>query len=85
MGAEAAVNIVFRKELAAAADPAQLRAELRGHYAEQLMHPYFAAERGLVDQVIDPAQTRSAIAGGLAMLADKRKSPPQRKHGNVPL
>jgi acetyl-CoA carboxylase carboxyltransferase component len=85
MGAEAAVNIVFRKELAAATDPAQLRADLRGHYAEELMHPYYAAERGLVDQIIDPAQTRSAIAGGLAMLADKRKSPPQRKHGNVPL
>jgi len=85
MGAEAAVNIVFRKELAAAADPAALRAELRAQYTEQLMHPYFAAERGLVDQVIDPAQTRSAIAGGLAMLRDKRKTAPQRKHGNVPL
>jgi propionyl-CoA carboxylase beta chain len=85
MGAEAAVNIVFRKELAGAEDPGPLRAELRAQYAEQLMHPYFAAERGLVDQVIDPAQTRSAIAGGLAMLADKRKSSPQRKHGNVPL
>jgi len=85
MGAEAAVDIIFRKELAAAADPARLRADLRAQYAEQLMHPYFAAERGLVDDIIDPAQTRSAIAGGLAMLRDKRKFPPQRKHGNVPL
>jgi acetyl-CoA carboxylase carboxyltransferase component len=49
------------------------------------MHPYFAAERGLVDEVIDPAQTRSAIAAGLAMLRGKRKFPSQRKHGNVPL
>jgi acetyl-CoA carboxylase carboxyltransferase component len=85
MGAEAAVDIVFRKELAAAPDPALLRADLRTQYTEQLMHPYFAAERGLVDDIIDPAHTRSAIAGGLAMLRDKRKFPPQRKHGNVPL
>lgn len=85
MGAEAAVNVIFRKELAAAADPSRMRAELRSQYAENLMHPYFAAERGLVDQVIDPAHTRSAVAAGLAMLRGKRKLPPQRKHGNVPL
>jgi acetyl-CoA carboxylase carboxyltransferase component len=85
MGAEAAVNIIFRKELAAAADPSMLRADLRTQYAEQLMHPYFAAERGLVDEIIDPAHTRSAIAAGLAMLRGKRKSPAQRKHGNVPM
>jgi acetyl-CoA carboxylase carboxyltransferase component len=85
MGADAAVGIIFRKELAAAADPAQLRADFCARYAEQLMHPYFAAERGLVDEVIDPAQTRSAIAAGLAMLRGKRKFPSQRKHGNVPL
>lgn len=85
MGADAAVNVIFRKELAAAGDPIQLRAELRAQYEDQLMHPYAAAERGLVDEVIDPAHTRSAIAAGLAMLRGKRKSPPQRKHGNVPL
>ena len=85
MGAEAAVNVIFRRELAASADPAQLRAELLAEYAGKLMHPYFAAERGLVDQVIDPAQTRSAIAAGLAMLRGKRRLQPQRKHGNVPL
>ena len=85
MGAEAAVNVIFRKDLAAAADPARLRSELVTEYADQLMHPYYAAERGLVDDVIDPAQTRSAVACGLAMLRSKRKLPPQRKHGNVPL
>jgi acetyl-CoA carboxylase carboxyltransferase component len=85
MGADAAVGIIFRKELAAAADPARLRADFRTRYAEEFMHPYFAAERGLVDEVIDPAQTRSAIAAGLAMLRGKRKFPSQRKHGNVPL
>jgi acetyl-CoA carboxylase carboxyltransferase component len=85
MGAAAAVNVIFRKDLAAAADPARLRSELTAEYVEQLMHPYYAAERGLVDDVIDPAQTRSAVASGLAMLRNKRKPPPQRKHGNVPL
>ncbi|WP_203982919.1 acyl-CoA carboxylase subunit beta [Sphaerisporangium rufum] len=85
MGAEGAVNVIFRKELAAAADPARLRAELVEEYAEQLMHPHYAAERGLVDDVIDPVQTRAAVARGLAMLRNKRKPTPQRKHGNVPL
>ncbi|XVV07916.1 acyl-CoA carboxylase subunit beta [Actinosynnema sp. CA-248983] len=85
MGAEGAVNVIFRKELAAAADPAQLRAELLAEYSEQLVHPYYAAERGLVDDVIDPAQTRAAVARGLAMLRDKRRQPAARKHGNVPL
>ncbi|WP_169944100.1 acyl-CoA carboxylase subunit beta [Microbispora sp. H11081] len=85
MGAEGAVNVVFRRELAAATDPAGLRAELLARYAGELVHPQYAAERGLVDDVIDPAQTRSAVARGLAMLRDKRKPGAQRKHGNVPL
>jgi acetyl-CoA carboxylase carboxyltransferase component len=85
MGAEGAVNVLFRKELATAADPAGLRAELVAEYSEQLMHPHYAAERGLVDDVIDPAQTRAAVARGLAMLRTKRKLGPHRKHGNVPL
>ncbi|MGK5552259.1 acyl-CoA carboxylase subunit beta [Actinomadura kijaniata] len=85
MGAEGAVNVVFRKELAASADPEALRAELVAEYTDQLTHPYHAAERGYVDEVIDPAQTRSAIARGLAMLRDKRAEPPRRKHGNIPL
>jgi len=85
MGAEGAVNVIFRKELAAAADPGALRTELITEYTEQLVHPYYAAERGLVDDVIDPAQTRAAVARGLAMLRTKRESPPRRKHGNAPL
>lgn len=85
MGAEGAVNVLFRKELAAAADPVALRSELLREYAERLMNPYYAAERGLVDDVIDPAQTRAAVARGLAMLRDKRVLAPQRKHGNAPL
>ncbi|MBB5630260.1 acetyl-CoA carboxylase carboxyltransferase component [Sphaerisporangium krabiense] len=85
MGAEGAVNVIFRKELAASMDPARLRAELVAEYTEQLMHPHYAAERGLVDDVIDPVQTRAAVARGLAMLRNKRRPAPQRKHGNVPL
>ncbi|MFI9812506.1 acyl-CoA carboxylase subunit beta [Saccharothrix variisporea] len=85
MGAEAAVNVVHRKELAAAADPDELRAVLTAKYTEELVHPYYAAERGLVDDVIDPAETRSAVARGLAVLRDKRRRVPARKHGNVPL
>ncbi|MDL4820300.1 acyl-CoA carboxylase subunit beta [Actinomadura opuntiae] len=85
MGAEAAVNVVHRRELAAAADPGALRTVLTTRYAERLMHPYFAAERGLVDDVIDPADTRAAVARGLAMLRTKREIPEPRKHGNIPL
>jgi acetyl-CoA carboxylase carboxyltransferase component len=85
MGAEGAVNVLFRKELSGAADPDALRAELVAEYAGQLMHPYYAAERGLVDDVIDPVQTRAAVARGLGMLREKRRSQPRRKHGNTPL
>jgi acetyl-CoA carboxylase carboxyltransferase component len=85
MGAEGAVNVIHRRDLAAAADPGRLRVELAAEYADRLMHPYYAAERGLVDDVIDPVETRAAVARGLAMLRDKRKQTPQRKHGNVPL
>jgi len=85
MGAQGAVDILFRKELAAAADPERLSADLRAEYADQLTHPYYAAERGLIDDVIDPAKTRSAVARSLAMLRTKRKQAPRRKHGNIPL
>ncbi|WP_092528542.1 acyl-CoA carboxylase subunit beta [Amycolatopsis arida] len=85
MGAQGAVDVLFRRDLAAAADPERLRRELVAEYTEQLMHPHYAAERGLVDDVIDPAHTRAAVAGGLAMLRDKRVQGPRRKHGNVPL
>ena len=85
MGAEGAVNVIFRKEIAAADDPDALREELVAEYTEQLVHPYYAAERGLVDDVIDPGDTRAAIARGLAMLRTKRAALPAKKHGNAPL
>jgi acetyl-CoA carboxylase carboxyltransferase component len=85
MGAEGAANIIFRREIAAAPDPERRRQELIQSYTEDLMHPLAAAERGLVDDVIDPADTRSALIRGLRLLRGKRAVLPSRKHGNVPL
>ncbi len=85
MGAEGAVNVLYRKELAAAADPVSARAALIDQYTAELVDPYYAAERGYVDDVIDPAETRSAVARGLAMLREKRGRPSPRKHGNLPI
>jgi acetyl-CoA carboxylase carboxyltransferase component len=84
MGAEAAIGVVYRKELAAAAHPEELRVQLVAEYKEQLMHPYYAAERGLVDDVIDPQDTRAVVARALDMLSDKRPETVPRKHGNPP-
>jgi acetyl-CoA carboxylase carboxyltransferase component len=84
MGPEAAVGVVHRKELAAADRPDQLRDELVAEYKEQLMHPLYAAERGLVDDVIDPAETRSVIMRALDILSEKRPEMAPRKHGNPP-
>lgn len=85
MGAEGAASIVFRKEIAQAPDPARRRAELVREYCEQLMTPYVAAERGMVDDVIDPGETRIALIRALDMLRSKRRLAPNRKHGNIPL
>ena len=85
MGAEGAASIIFRKELAAAPDPVQRRRELVSEYTEQLMTPYIAAERGMVDDVIDPGETRMILIRSLDMLRSKRASSPHRKHGNIPL
>jgi methylmalonyl-CoA decarboxylase subunit alpha len=84
MGAEGAANVVFRREIAAAADEDAARAQRIREYRTKLMHPYYAAERGLVDDVIDPAQTRKVLARALAMLKAKHGSLPARKHGNPP-
>ena len=84
MGAEAAVGVIYRKELAAASSPDQLRTRLIAEYKEELMHPYYASERGLVDDVIDPADTRLAITRALDLLSEKRPELVPRKHGNPP-
>jgi acetyl-CoA carboxylase carboxyltransferase component len=85
MGPQGAVEIVYRRELAESPDPATRRAELVEDYTERYANPYVAAERGIVDDVIDPAETRRVLARSLAMLASKREDLPKRKHGNVPL
>ncbi|MGW7272415.1 acyl-CoA carboxylase subunit beta [Streptomyces sp. NPDC054864] len=84
MGAEGAANVVFRREIAADSDPKAAHERLVKEYKAELMHPYYAAERGLVDDVIDPADTRSALIGALAMLRAKHVPLPSRKHGNPP-
>lgn len=85
MGADGAASIIFRKEIAESHDPAQRRRELVSEYTEQLMTPYIAAERGMVDDVIEPGETRIALIRALDMLRSKRASSPNRKHGNIPL
>jgi acetyl-CoA carboxylase carboxyltransferase component len=85
MGAEGAANVIFRREIAAAGDPDAVRARLVKEYKAELMHPYYAAERGLVDDVIDPADTREVLTRSLAMLHTKHVDLPVRKHGNPPV
>lgn len=85
MGPQGAVEIIFRRELADSSDPLTRRAELVEEYTERYANPYVAAERGYVDDVIDPADTRRIVAQALAMLQSKREELPRRKHGNIPL
>ncbi|MBI2708184.1 MAG: acyl-CoA carboxylase subunit beta [Actinobacteria bacterium] len=85
MGAQGAVEIAYRKEITTAEDPVAKRAELIDDYSERWLNPYVAAERGYVDDVIDPADTRVKLIAGLEMLRSKREELPKRKHGNVPL
>ena len=85
MGPQGAVDIVYRRELATSADPASRRAQLVEEYTERFANPYLAAERGYIDDVISPADTRSVINRSLDILASKREELPRRKHGNVPL
>ncbi|MCM2576366.1 acyl-CoA carboxylase subunit beta [Streptomyces meridianus] len=84
MGAEGAANVVFRREIAAAPDPDAAREQHIKQYREELMHPYYAAERGLVDDIIDPALTRSVLIDALTVLRAKHAPLPARKHGNPP-
>jgi propionyl-CoA carboxylase beta chain len=85
MGAQGAVNILYRKELADAKDPEKARAELVSDYTETLSNPYAAAERGTIDSVIEPHQSRAYITKAFRTLKTKRDTLPARKHGNIPL
>ncbi len=85
MGAEGAVNIIYRRELMAAENPAERRAELTQEYRELFANPYKAAELGFIDQVIRPEETRIRVADSFALLRNKRQENPAKKHGNIPL
>jgi len=85
MGPEGAVNIIFRSELEEAADPTARRAELIADYKERFANPYHAAERGYVDEVIEPRRTRPVLVSALKVSLTKREQRPKRKHGNIPL
>jgi propionyl-CoA carboxylase beta chain len=85
MGAQGAVGILYRRELAKAADPDRLRAERTTEYEDTLANPYIAAERGYLDAVIRPAETRAAVTRALRSLRTKRETLPPKKHGNIPL
>src|SRR4029079_11838046 len=85
MGADGAVNIIFRKDIESAPDVESRRAELILEYEDRFLNPYQAAERGYVDDVIDPRDTRRMLVRALDMLRTKREQLPSRKHGNSPL
>jgi acetyl-CoA carboxylase carboxyltransferase component len=85
IGAEAAADVVFGRDIAAAADPAGRRATRAEEIRRTLMHPFHAAERGLVDDVIDPRQTRAKVIRALDLLRAKHRAVPAREHGNPPL
>ena len=85
MGPQGAVNIIFRKELANAEDPKKRREELVAEYREKFASPYIAAQRGYVDDVIEPQETRPRLINALESLLNKRESRPAKKHGNIPL
>ena len=85
MGPEGAANIIFRKEISASDDPQTTRTELIDNYKREFATPYKAAERGYVDDVIEPAATRPRLIDAFNMLAGKRETRPPKKHGNIPL
>ena len=85
MGPEGAVGIIFRDEIAAAADPAAARARYVAEYREKFANPFTAAALGYLDEVIRPRETRPRLCRALALLANKRQERPLRKHGNIPL
>ena len=85
MGAEGAVSIIFKDEIAAASDPVAERERLVADYEAQFANPYIAAARGYVDDVIRPSETRPRLIRALEAMADKRDTNPRKKHGNIPL
>jgi acetyl-CoA carboxylase carboxyltransferase component len=85
MGVDGAVNIIFKDEIERAANPEEKRAQLVTDYQDKFANPYVAAERGYVDEVIEPRHTREKLIVALDMLKNKRDTNPPKKHGNIPL
>jgi len=85
MGAKGAVEVIYRREIAAAEDPGALAAELEADFRDKFANPYLAAARGFLDDVIDPRDTRRRLITGLESLVNKRERHPPKKHGNIPL
>ena len=85
MGAEAAVEIIFKKEIAKSKDPKKTINVLMSEYGEKFSNPYIAAERGYIDDIIQPNETRDLLINGLEILATKVDRNPKKKHGNIPL
>jgi propionyl-CoA carboxylase beta subunit len=85
MGAEGAVNIIFKDSITEAEDAAAERRRLVGEYEAEFSNPYIAAARGYIDEVILPRETRPRLVRALEILADKRDTNPRKKHGNIPL
>lgn len=85
MPAEGAANIIYRDEIADAKNPVEARTEMINEYIAKHTHPYTAAARGYVDDVIVPSTTRPRLVAALEMLMSKRESKPAKKHGNMPM
>lgn len=85
MGPEGAVNIIFRKELDAAKDKDKERKRLVDDYRHNFANPYIAAEKGYIDEVIEPKETRTKVIRALNSLLTKTEERPRKKHGNIPL
>jgi propionyl-CoA carboxylase beta chain len=85
MGPEGAVNIIYRRDLAAAKDVEKVRQEKVEEFRDKFANPYIAAERGFVDEIIEPKHTRRKLITALRMLDTKRDKNPPKKHGNIPL
>ncbi|MBC7796536.1 MAG: methylmalonyl-CoA carboxyltransferase, partial [Pyrinomonadaceae bacterium] len=85
MGAEGAVGLLYRKEIAAAADKTEFQTQKISEFNEKFANPYVAAERGYIDEVIEPAATRPKLIRALSLLENKKDTNPPKKHGNIPL
>ena len=85
MGPEGAVNILYRREIEEAVDPARARAEKVTEFRQKFANPYIAASRGFLDEIIRPRQTRPKLIAALRSLESKRDKNPPKKHGNIPL